>query len=71
MRLIGVERLTRVLGCRHRGQNLAWIWCALVIEDVAAHTRPMYTSDLRMMRISDDRSRETNLGFRERGRITK
>src|SRR6202030_1481722 len=35
VRLVSVERLTHVVGLRHSGKNLAWIWCALVVEDVA------------------------------------
>src|SRR5690348_4401597 len=35
--LVGVERLARILGLRHRGENLAWVRCALVVRYVAAH----------------------------------
>ena len=64
MRLVGVKRFAHVLGFSDSGEDLVWVWYALVIEDIAAYARPMYATNLRVMRVSDDRSRESDLGFR-------
>ena len=37
VRLVGVERLADVLGFDQSGENLAWIRCASVVENIAAH----------------------------------
>jgi hypothetical protein len=48
------KRLTHVLGFNHIGKNRGRIRRPLRVEDIAAHARPMYASDQRMMRVGND-----------------
>src|SRR6516225_7816778 len=71
MRLIAGEYLADVLGFQNSGESFGRNGGALIIEDVAAHPRPMHASNLCVTRISDDRSRQCDFGVRERDRISQ
>ncbi len=71
MRFVQGKRLTHILGFHHVGENRGGIRWLLIVKDIAAHARPMYAPDLRMMRVCDDGRRQSDLRFRKRGWISE
>src|SRR6516225_11230103 len=65
MWLVSVKRRTDIRGVHKGGKNLAWIGGAAVVKNIATYPRPMDAAELGMMRVSDDRCGEPNLGFRD------
>ena len=71
VRLVGSERLAHVAGAEHGGENVRRVRRFEIIQDVAAHARPMDPAHLRVMGVPDDRRGQPDLGFREAGCVAE
>ncbi len=70
LRFEGVERGSRILLADHARQHVGRLrGFDVVVGNVRAHPRPVHAADRRVVRVSDHRHRELQIGFRELGRI--
>ncbi len=69
MRLVGIERGGDVACADDGGQNVGRLRRLLVVFDVGADARPVHAADCGVMRVSDDRHGQLDLGIGESCRI--
>ncbi len=66
MRLVGIECRGDVGRCHHDAEHIGRIGGFLIVGNVAADARPVHAPDAGVMRISNDRGRQPDLGLRQR-----